>query len=748
MDTDFSSLARLLTLDRKMFLSILNSVPAGISVTFDVTCKEIRHNPTAAEFLRIDPRENLSHTSSLNQTVKLFHEGKELSPEEMPIQRAAWNGERINNLEIEFIWEDGARKVSIMNAGPLVDANGTITGAVATFEDVTERKKLEKSLRKSEDLFRSVLENSADCIYRINEQTGLYEYISPSCETISGYTSEEIMMQDHAAVLNWIYADDLPALRAAYVCCREKGRASVEYRLWTKSGELRWVSNRMSLTTDSNGQPLYRTGNICDITERKKAEESFNENQKLYQTLFENTEDAFELLEPMYDEFGKINDLRFLKVNRKLEQHTGLKLDDIVGKTAKQIALDLEYYWFEICDQVVKSNKPIRYENYHESTKRWYDVYYFPYKEGQVGGLFRDVTERKRTEESLRTSEERYYKMFHNSPDMISTISMDDNKFVEVNQKFLDTLGYSSGEVLGHTSKELNLKVDSKQFADKLRNHLSDKQANKYIESKVRTKSGQILTILSSVEIIRIHGKDYRLYISKDITKEKQMEQEMVRLDRLNLVGQMAAGIGHEIRNPMTTVRGFLQLLMEKKEYDCCHEYFDLMISELDRANSIITEFLSLARNRVINFETRNLNAILLSLFPLIQADATLCNININLSTQDIPELVIDEKEIRQLVLNLVRNGLEAMSPGGSMKISTYLGENEIVLAVQDTGQGIEPSVLEKIGTPFFTTKEKGTGLGMAVCYNIAARNNAKIDIKTGTEGTTFFVRFNNPMRE
>jgi signal transduction histidine kinase len=97
---------------------------------------------------------------------------------------------------------------------------------------------------------------------------------------------------------------------------------------------------------------------------------------------------------------------------------------------------------------------------------------------------------------------------------------------------------------------------------------------------------------------------------------------------------------------------------------------------------------------------------------------------------------------MRQMILNLVRNGLEAMPPGGNLVVKTFTDGDEVIMAVQDQGKGIEPGVLEKIGTPFFTTKENGTGLGLAVCYSIAARHNARIEIETDPEGTTFFVRF------
>lgn len=228
----------------------------------------------------------------------------------------------------------------------------------------------------------------------------------------------------------------------------------------------------------------------------------------------------------------------------------------------------------------------------------------------------------------------------------------------------------------------------------------------------------------------------------RDIGQRKQFEKEMHRLDRLNLVGQMAAGIGHEIRNPLTTVRGFLQLLSGKDNCLQYKEFFSLMIDELDRANTIITEFLSLAKDRAIELKMNNINNIIEAMLPLISSDANASQVNINIDLAGVPDILLDEKEIRQLILNLVRNGFEAMDAGGELSISTYAENDEIILAVKDQGGGIAEDIIEKLGTPFFTTKDKGTGLGLAVCYSIAARHKAKIKVVTGKTGTTVLVRF------
>lgn len=204
----------------------------------------------------------------------------------------------------------------------------------------------------------------------------------------------------------------------------------------------------------------------------------------------------------------------------------------------------------------------------------------------------------------------------------------------------------------------------------------------------------------------------------------------------------MGASIAHEIRNPMTTVRGFLQLFKCKNEFLKHKENLDLMTDELDRANLIISEFLSLAKNKVVRFNYHNLNAIVKALYPLLQADALHNGNNIKLELKDIPDLLVDEEEMRQVIFNLANNGIQAMSAQGTLTIKTYVDSEAVVLAVQDQGTGVPPDLLERLGTPFLTTKESGTGLGLAVCYSIAARHNAVIKVKSALQGTTFSVRF------
>ena len=227
-----------------------------------------------------------------------------------------------------------------------------------------------------------------------------------------------------------------------------------------------------------------------------------------------------------------------------------------------------------------------------------------------------------------------------------------------------------------------------------------------------------------------------------------EQTDRMAGLDRLNLTGEMAASIGHEVRNPLTTVRGFLQYIGNKPEYEKHKSHFWLMIEELDRANGIITEFFSLEKNKAMDFKECHLNAIIREVTPLLEADVLRHNCQLVLELQDIPVLILDANSIRQLILNIVRNGIEAMPQGGKLTISTYHCGSVVKLIFSDEGIGIVPEVMDKLGTPFFTTKDNGVGLGLAVCHRIVHRHSAKMIIESWQgKGSVFTIVFAQPVK-
>ena len=372
--------------------------------------------------------------------------------------------------------------------------------------------------------------------------------------------------------------------------------------------------------------------------------------------------------------------------------------------------------------------------------------------------ICRDISQRKHIEQELianearlRYSEQNLRQQLDYLNYLINTmnevfVTYDTNHCISfVNNAVYKQLGYQPEEIIGLNVMDFITGSDKERLATYIDNRLIDGNPGVF-ETMIKRKNGSEALVRIKSSPIKENDTIFgAMLLLEDISEYRKIEKEMARLDQLNTVGEIAAGIGHEIRNPMTTVKGFLQLLSQNEDFIHHQPYFNLMLDELERANAIISEFLALAKNKLVDLQPRNLNSIITAIFPLLQADAVLTDKSIVLSLAEIPDLLLDEKEIRQLMFNLVRNGLEAMQEGGSVYIHTSVEEDQVVLSVRDEGKGIDSELLERLGTPFVTTKDNGTGLGLAICYSIVARHEASIHPYTSPTGSTFIIRFKIP---
>ncbi len=355
--------------------------------------------------------------------------------------------------------------------------------------------------------------------------------------------------------------------------------------------------------------------------------------------------------------------------------------------------------------------------------------------------ISRDISERQRMQETLCDQLNYMNTLIHNMNELCYTVDLD-YRLTFANQKAVQVSGYSLEERIGKSVLDFVPASDQEGVRQEIRKHLDDGETSIHEHSFIRKDGSELLLREKSAPIIE-NGKVIGVVaLAEDITQQRKIEKEMARLEQMNMVAEIAASIAHEIRNPMTTVQGFLQIMRQKYYMQEDKNHIDLMLEELGRANYIITEFLSLAKNKVIDLHYQNLNSIVENMASLLLAEAVKRNNRISFKLGSIPDLLLDEKEISQLIINLVRNGLEAMQTGGTIIVKTYQDTGGIVLAVQDEGTGIAPEIKKHLGTPFLSGKENGIGLGLAVCYSIVERHSASIDYDTGSAGTTFRVRF------
>jgi two-component system sporulation sensor kinase B len=218
------------------------------------------------------------------------------------------------------------------------------------------------------------------------------------------------------------------------------------------------------------------------------------------------------------------------------------------------------------------------------------------------------------------------------------------------------------------------------------------------------------------------------IFLIERLVKINMQLKETVYLDKLAVAGQMAAAIAHEVRNPMTTIRGMIQFLGSTTEDTKLKEYSPLLIEELDRTNKIITDYLSMVKPDEPKLERINVDKVMHDVISLTAPYGNIYNVHVEGSTFGPYTVIVDEQKLKQGLINIIKNGIEAVSGSGHIHLYRYnTTKNTITIAIEDNGSGMTKEQLEQIGLPFYTTKAKGTGLGMMVTYKLIQDMGGKI---------------------
>lgn len=234
--------------------------------------------------------------------------------------------------------------------------------------------------------------------------------------------------------------------------------------------------------------------------------------------------------------------------------------------------------------------------------------------------------------------------------------------------------------------------------------------------------------------------------IFKDVSNLRSLEEQMQRSDRLAMIGQIAAGTAHEIRNPLTSIKGFLQVLkktLQNKGMDKEHGFAEIMLTEIDRINELVSEFLLLSKPKNISYAMVDIPMVLREILPIINNVAILHDATIQYhAALNLPKVVANNELLKQVCLNICKNGIEAMVEGGILTIVEKFDTLEMLVNIEihDTGPGIPSFLIDKIFDPFFTTKENGTGLGLSVCQRIIHDIGGSIRVSSKGFGTTFTI--------
>jgi PAS domain S-box-containing protein len=355
-----------------------------------------------------------------------------------------------------------------------------------------------------------------------------------------------------------------------------------------------------------------------------------------------------------------------------------------------------------------------------------------------------DITQRKQAEASLKETLKEVSDI-NFALDQSSIVAFTDEKGIikSVNDKFCEISKYSREELIGQDHSILNSGLHSKEFFKNLWRTIGSGQVWKG-EIRNRAKDGSFYWVDTTiVPFLNENGKPYQyLAIRNDITEKKKSEEMLHRQDKLAAVGQLAAGVAHEIRNPLTSMKGYAEFLQLDEEDAQRQEFLGIILDEIDRVNNIVEEFMVLAKPKAVELEEKNIIPIVQNVVSMLNFEARKRNVKLAFEADaEIVQIECDENRLKQVFLNFIKNGIEAMPNGGDLTVKTEIEDGNVLISIKDTGVGIPPDTLKKIGEPFYTTKKNGNGLGLMVSFKIIESHNGKVYIESEqNKGTTFKI--------
>ncbi|MYL33264.1 PAS domain S-box protein [Pontibacillus yanchengensis] len=298
-------------------------------------------------------------------------------------------------------------------------------------------------------------------------------------------------------------------------------------------------------------------------------------------------------------------------------------------------------------------------------------------------------------------------------------------KFQYLSSSVKRLLGFDSSDLISENA----LDYFSPQDQEKLKQTFwSNPTIPTTIDLQVKQKSGKYIWVETIVSLQEGDaGEEEILALMKDISDKKEAEEMMIRSEKMSVAGQLAAGIAHEIRNPLTSLKGFLQLLQVGSEDE--DGYYTIMNEEIEKIETITSELLFISKPMTNERKSEPLLSMIKDVCTLLQSQAKLHHIDLVLQCEEEFMVSCDRSQIKQVFINLIKNAVEVMENGGKITISTYTKEQFVFIDIIDEGPGVPKHLINKIKEPFFTTKKNGTGLGLMITHQILEKHNGKLEV-------------------
>ncbi len=647
--------------------------------------------------------------------------------------------------EFQGIKKDGTIfDVEVLGSRIILQGRPAIQG---TMIDITERKCAEAALRESEERYRNLTEEALVGVYIYSNLLRKYLFVNPEMSKITGYTQDELLRIDPNELS---VEEDSYILKEREEAVKKGTSVNPEYsiRIRRKDGTLAVLSVRTHRI--KYGGEDVALGNCIDITELVKQRHEIERAKQEWELTFESIDDQVLILDL---------ERRILRANRAAVKFTEIPLQQLIGKTCSEVFIVGRVCRTQNCphNRCVKNKATVRYEYRDTKTSRAFSVSTSPIfdSSGNVAAVVevaRDITEIRDMEDALASSEAKFRDMADSVRDIIFAVSYD-GTVSYISPAAREILGqepevFTGRSILGFTSNILD--QNTRRLISKIIENPGQGERIPSFEIEAQDIKGRKHTL----EIVARRLKNQIVGVARDISDRKRMENQLLRASKLASIGVLAAGIAHQVNNPLAIMLSASTVLRDlydrspnltEESRAKAVKYFGMLENQVERTRKVVSGLLAFAQDKKLHIVKTQINPLVKESLQLLIQNFGDGKISLKLLlSDDLPPVFVDQAALQQVIVNLAQNAIEAMEGRGTLTVSTQNGEGKnIQIIFKDTGPGVTETSREEIFEPLFTTKasSKGTGLGLPLSVMLLERFGGKIFLdKTSGKGAIFVV--------
>lgn len=625
-------------------------------------------------------------------------------------------GGKTVRLDCSLVRPDGSEVTVFVSANPIVE-NGAIIGGLGIARDVTEKRRLEEQIRDSERRYRALTENAYDAILLVEPETCIIVDANPQSEKLTGYSRAELLQM---SVIDLRRPDQAGEVRQRIeeVMCAGVGRFE-DTPLIRKSGEEVFVDTAASVY-EVDGRRFYQAI-IRDVSVQRQM------NEALQRRIF-----ALQILAEVSDALQSAADLPSVM---------GIVLTGVTA--GKGLGFNRGFILsYDKSSHELRGEAGLGPSSAEEAGRIWSEL---TAKHLSLSEIFAEQLSRSSLESDAT---------FEYARRFVIPLDDEDNVFSRVVRN-REALCVNIREENPHLPEDFLRLYQAETFAvvplvtrdDVMGVLLVD---NLFTRHEIRDDDLHRLRLFansaaSAIERGRLLVSLERRLHELTLTNQdlKTSRDRLIQTERLSAIGEVAANVAHEIRNPLTAVGGFARSIYASlPEGDVNRRKIEVILEETDRLEQMLSSLLEFTRPAVPRFNELDLNGFLMQTLHFMDAEIEANRVRVVFELDpDLPRVWADNQQMRQVVLNIVRNALQEMKQGGVLTIVTSARKEEVVLAIRDTGPGIPPESMDKIFEAFYTTKASGSGLGLPVCAQIVRNHNGRIEVSSRPgEGAQFTI--------